>query len=103
MSDLMYGSEAEVKEILLGLCAEIDQVPTVFTVNRKQNPRSLQRSVTFVIQTTRDNEALVNKIVKYSSEHEMSLRFSESDMDLQGGNFEIDYLFITADIYPNLI
>ena len=103
MSDLMYCTEAEVKDLILALAKEVDEVPQVFVAYRealKSNP--LKRLVTFVIQTKEGNEALVNKIVQYSSENEMVLEFSKSDINIQGGNLAVDYLYIEAIISPNL-
>ena len=103
MSDMMYCTEAEVKEILLGLAKETDEAPFVFVAYRQErSSKSLMRQVTFVIQTKEGNEALVNKIVKYSSRNEMALRFIKSDMNIQDGNFAIDYLYVEAIISPNL-
>lgn len=102
MSDLMYCTEAEVKKILLDLAGEEDEAPFVFVAYREQAVRSLSRQVTFVIQTKEGNEALVNKIVKYSAKNQMELRFVKSDMNIQSGNFAVDFLYIQATIHPNL-
>ncbi len=102
MADIMYCTEAEVKDILLKLAKDTDDVSAVFIAYREQKPRQLQREVTFVIQTKEGNEELVNSIVKYSAEHEMELRFLKSDINVQGGNMTIDYLYVQATIYPKL-
>lgn len=100
----MYCTEAEVMEMLLDLAKETDEAPHVFVAFREAfSGKSLKRTVTFVIQTKTDNEALVNKIVKASSESEMVFKFMKSDMNIQDGNFEVDYLFVEADISPKLI
>ncbi len=102
MSDLMYCTEKEVKEILINIAKETDEAPYVFVAYRQQKKNSLARDVTFVIQTTEGNEELVNKIVKYSADHEMELRFVKSDINVQNGNLTVDYLFVDATIFPNL-
>jgi len=102
MSDLMYCTEAEVKAILLELADGTDEAPFVFVAGREQGTRSLQRTVTFVIQTKEGNEALVNKIIKFSADNEMVLRFVKSDINIQSGNFAVDYLFVEATISPRL-
>lgn len=102
MSDSMYCTEAEVREILLDIAKETDDAPFVFVAYREQSTKSLNRQVTFVIQTTEGNEALVNKVIKYSADNEMKLRFVKSDMNIQSGNFALDFLFIEATIYPDL-
>jgi len=103
MSDTMYCTEAEVKEILLGLAKETDEAPFVFVAFREQKSRSLQRQVTFVIQTKEGNEALINKVIKASSMDGMAFRFLKSDINIQDGNFAVDYIFVEADISPNLM
>jgi len=103
MSDMMYCTEAEVREILLDLAKETDEAPHLFVAYRQEvSSKSLKRQVTFVIQTKEGNEALVNKIVKYSSQNEMALRLIKSDMNIQDGNFAVDYLYVEAIISPNL-
>jgi O-methyltransferase involved in polyketide biosynthesis len=102
MSDLMYCTEAEVKQILLELAAETDEAPYVFVATREQKRNSLNRMVTFVIQTKEGNEALVNKVVSYSAHNEMALRFLRSDVNIQNGNFATDFIFVEATISPKL-
>ena len=103
MSDTMYCTEAEVKDVLLTLAKETDEAPFVFVAFREQKSRSLQRQVTFVIQTREGNEALINKIIKASAMDGMAFRFLKSDINIQDGNFAVDYIFVEADISPNLI
>ena len=102
MSDLMYCTEAEVKAILIGLAAVTDEAPAVFVAYREQKARYSKRLVTFVIQTKEGNEDLVNSIVKYSVDNELQLRFAKSDINVQSGNLTVDYLYVEADIYPQL-
>jgi hypothetical protein len=102
MSDLMYCTEAEVKQILLELAQETDEAPYVFVAVREQKRNSLNRLVTFVIQTKEGNEELVNKVVSYSAHNEMQLRFLRSDVNIQSGSFATDFLFVEATIYPQL-
>ena len=103
MGDVMYCTEAEVKTILLDLAKETDEAPFVFVAYREQKSRSLQRQVTFVIQTKEGNEKLVNKIVKASAMGGLELRFLKSDINIQDGNFAVDYIYVQADISPNLM
>ena len=104
MSDVMFCTEKEVRDILLNLAKDSgDQAPFVFVAYREQSQSSLKRSVTFVVQTKEGNEALVNSIVKASTEHEMEFVFDKSDINIQDGNFAVDYLYVRATISPKLI
>ena len=103
MSDFVcYRTEAAAKTVLLDIVKEFDEAPLIYTAYRDQSRRSFTRVVTFVIQTKEGNEALINKIVKYSSENENMIRFIKSDINVQSGNFEIDFLYVEATIAPNL-
>lgn len=97
-------SEQEVKDFLLNIALETDTAPNVFIAMRDQSENSLMRTVTFVIQTREGNEKLVNKLVKIRVDNEDSpIRFIKSDMNVQNGLFEIDYLFVAVTISPKLI
>ena len=103
MSDLRCNSESEVKDILLQLALETDEAPFVFVAFREQSVRSLQRSVTFVIQTKEGNETLVNKVIAASTQHDdIDFKFIKSDVNIQDGNFAVDYLYVLATIIPKL-
>ena len=102
MSDVMFCTEAEVSSLLLGYAKEIDNKSAIFVAFRKASRKSLKRVVTFVIQTKEGNEALVNKIVKESTNYDMQFRFDKSDINIQSGNLTVDYLYVDAIISPNL-
>lgn len=102
MSDTILRTESEVKAILLDLAKTTDEAPQVFVAYRNQKGDTLQRQVTFVIQTKEGNEALVNAIVKASTQNQMKIRFVKSDLNIQSNNFAIDYLFVEALISPIL-
>ena len=103
MSDVMFCTEKEVRDLLLGYAKEIDNKSAIFVAFRETSPKSLKRVVTFVIRTKEGNEELVNKIVKMSGEYEMQFRFDKSDINIQSGNLTVDYLYIDAIITPKLI
>ena len=103
MGDNMYSTEAEVKTILHDIAEKHDEGSSIFVAKRetyKNNP--LKRTVTFVIQTKEGNEALINEILKYIVDNDTSIEFLLSDINVQGGNFTVDYLFVSAEIAPKL-
>jgi len=102
MSDLMFCTEKEVRDLLLGFAKEIDRESAIFVAFREGSRTSVKRVVTFVIQTKEGNEELVNKIVKESANHEMQFYFEKSDINIQSGNLTVDYLYIDALITPKL-
>ena len=102
MTDKMFCTEAEVKQIIIDVVSLTDEAPTVFIAYREQSTKSFNRQVTFVIQTREGNEELINNLNKASITHERQLSFIKSDLNVQSGNFEIDYLYVIADIYPQL-
>ena len=103
MSDTMFCTEKEIRTLLLGFAREIDNKSNIFVAFRETSKNSFNRVVTFVIQTTEGNEALVNKIVNESANYERQFWFDKSDINIQGGNLTVDYLYIDAIIKPKLI
>lgn len=102
MSDTMFCTEQEVKDILINIVKSTDEAPHVFTAFRTQAKDSFNRTVTFVIQTKEGNETLINAVMKASIEHDRKFRFVKSDLNVQDGRFEVDFLMIEAEITPNL-
>ena len=102
MSDQMFCTEKDVRDILINVVKEHDEAPNVFVVNRQQKPDSLIRTVTFVIQTKEGNENLINAVIKSSNDNQRAFIFTKSDINVQSGSFTVDYLFIEAKIFPKL-
>lgn len=98
-----FCTESEAKALLLGYAKEIDKESAIFVAFRDAIPNSYNRVVTFVIKTEEGNEELVDKIVRESAVEDRRFTFSKSDINIQNGNFTIDYLYITAIITPKLI
>lgn len=98
----MFCTEKEVRNILLSIVKTTDEAPTVFVAYRTQPVGSLKRLVTFVIPTKEGNEALVDLINKESLKYDGEFYFSKSDINIQDGNFAVDYLYVEALISPNL-
>ena len=102
MSEILFCTEKEVKEILISVAKNTDEAPMVFVAYRNQPSNSLKRLVTFVVQTKEGNEALVDLINKESIKYDGEFYFSKSDINIQDGNFLVDYLYVDALISPNL-
>ena len=102
MSDLMFCTEKEVKDILIDVAKSTDEAPFVFVAFREQSPRSFARKVTFVIQTKEGNETLVNNVIKASMKYERVFTFVKSDVNIQSGNYAVDFIMVEATITPQL-
>lgn len=102
MSDLMFCTEKEVKDLLITAVKLTDEAPVVFVAFREQARNSFNRTVTFVIQTKEGNEDLINNINKASKVNEMQFKFVKSDLNVQDGKYTVDYVMVEATIYPNL-
>ena len=102
MSDVMFCTEAEVKAILIKVAKTTDEAPFVFVAYRNQPTNSYKRLVTFIVQTKEGNEALVDLINKEAMKYDEELQFVKSDINIQDGNFAVDYLYVDALISPNL-
>lgn len=98
-----FCTEAEVKVILTEICKGTgNRSPYIFVSKREQGTRSYMRVVTFVIRTEEGNEELVDAINKWSVKNDRKLEFYWSEINLQNGNLDVDYLMIRAYISPNL-
>lgn len=95
-----FCTEAEVKTILETLTGE--DTPSVVVIKREQKSGSYMRKVTFLIRTVEGDEALVNAINKWSVNNDRKLEFVYSELNLQTGNLDVDYLFVAAYVAPNL-
>ena len=102
MSDVMYCTESEVIDNLLKVSKTVDEAPHIFVAYREQPHNALKRKTTFVVQTNVGNEALINALIKESIKPEVDFKFIKSEVDIQGGNLTVDYLFIEATITPKL-
>ena len=98
-----FCTEAECKEVLATIVKESgDLSPFIFVSKREQKSRSYVRAVTFVIRTREGNEELVDLINKWSSENDQKIEFYWSEINLQNGNLDADYLMVRGYVAPNL-
>lgn len=97
-----FTTEAEVKTILLATSKIHDNAPEIITQKRIGGKGVGARNVTFAIRVAEGNEALVNAITKLTINYNQQLWFEGSEINLQAGQNDIDYIYVTAIIKPNL-
>ena len=94
----MWCTEKEVMDMIETLALPLDVVPTVFVSRReplKENP--YKYNAIFAVQTSENNEALIAKLL-FAEE----IDFIGSEVDTQGGNAILDFLYVQATISPKL-
>jgi len=97
-----FCTELEVSSLLMSVASAIDIRPVIFVAKReitKQN--KMTYTATFAMQTGANNESLVHALIKLSIENE-DIVFAGSDLDIQGGNLTIDFMWVNAVIRRNL-
>jgi len=97
-----FCTELEVSSLLMSVASAIDIRPVIFVAKReitKQN--RMTYTATFAMQTVANNESLVHALIKLSIENE-DIVFAGSDLDIQGGNLTIDFMWVNAVIRRNL-
>ncbi len=97
-----FSSEADVKAILVATAEANDAAPEVITQKRIGGKGTGARVVTFVVRVAAENETLVNALTKLTITHNQKLWFEGSEINLQAGQNDIDYLYVSANILPNL-
>ena len=97
-----FCTESEVMELLITTAKKYDDAPIVVAAKRTGGKNTIQRTVTFVIRAASGNESLVNALVKLSIDRNLSLWFDGSEINLQDGQMEIDYLYVSAIVSPNI-
>ena len=97
-----FCTESEVVELLIDIAKQHDDAPIVLAAKRTGGKNRVQRMVTFVIRVASGNESLVNALVKLSIDSNLSLWFDGSEINLQDGQMEIDYLYVSATVSPNI-
>lgn len=70
---------------------------SIFTIKRTFNNASYYIAK-FAIRTTSNNIDAVNTLIRFSFETDGAGRFQGSEIDVSGGNLEIDFLFFEAKI-----
>ncbi len=97
-----FKTEAAAKAILLETAKEHDQNPEVFTLKRVQGKGTVIRTVTFCVRAGAENEALINAISALTLTYGQDMWLEGSEINLQSGQNEIDYIYVIAIIKPIL-
>lgn len=100
--DCSFKTEAEVKNIILTEAKLHDDAPEIITQKRVQGKGTVNRNVTFVLRVKAENEALVNALSALTITYGQSMWLDGTEINLQSGQIEIDYIYVTAVIKPIL-
>jgi hypothetical protein len=96
--DNMFCTEQEVIDLVLASAATVDVIPDIFVAKRETSKdNSLVYTCTIAVQTAAGNEALIVALMKMTLEHK-GIKFNGSDVDVQGGNLLVDFLWVEATI-----
>ncbi len=101
MGGLKFCSESEARELVLATVALTDSTRTVFVYKRELIPDSFTYKIEFGIRTREGNSEMVLNFLKLNMQNN-SIEFARSEMHIQDGNLETDYIFVSAEITPNL-
>lgn len=97
-----YTDENAILKSLQALTTGIDSKAKVLTYSRLVPPNSATVSVTYLIMCGANNADMVKGLLKAFLPEREKLVFSNSQLNLESGNLEIDYLYVKAEIKPNL-
>lgn len=96
---MAYCTEKEVMDMIYVAAKTIDIVPVVFVSRRepvKGNP--YQYHAVFAVQTSENNEQLIAKLLFLGD----NIEFGGSEVDVQGGNVILDFIYVRAIISPKI-
>lgn len=97
-----FCTEAEAKTAILAVAKQHSDNPIVVASKRISSSSTVNRDVTFVIRCETDNEELINGLEKLAIDSNRSLSFIGSEMNLQDGQMDIDYIYVQAQIKPTI-
>jgi len=102
MGERGYCSETDALKDIMDTAKAVDPRADVFAIRRSGGRETVRSQVTFAVRTGLNNEALVNALKRLSVEKNLSIWFDGSEVNLQGGQVDTDYLFMTALITPTI-
>lgn len=79
-----------------------DKTAQVLTFSREVPPNTAKINTTFVVTCASGQFALVVKMLKEFRQYEGKIVFGNSQLNMESGNLEIDFLYIKAEIKPKL-
>jgi len=98
-----YRSEADALEEIRQAVEAVDAGAEVFLLRRDAERGSLMRVAVYAVRCAAEgNEALVNALAKMGATTNGSAWFAGSEINLESGRLETDYLFVHATIRPKL-
>ncbi len=97
-----FKTEAAAKAVLLETAKQYDENPDVLTFKRVQGKGTVIRTVTFVVRCGAENEELVNAISALTLTYGQDMWLEGSEINLQSGQNDIDYIYVIAIIKPVL-
>lgn len=97
-----YTDEDALAKALEELVKELDGTAKVLTYNRLVAPNTLLVATTFLIMCKANNFTLVKALMKAFLPERGKIVFANSQLNLESGNLDIDYLYVKAEIKPKL-
>ena len=92
-----------VAKLIATAKANGQSAPRVVVANRMQKANSKTRTVRFALIVTTNQELLIDALINESLTEENNYYFTGSDVNLQEGGMEVDYLFFEAKIMAKTI
>lgn len=97
MLDCSTFTEQDWKNSIKEAIGSIDDNLQIFTVKRSYNSGSYYTAV-LALRVTVDNEEIIRAVIKMMNDTDRVLMFLGSDVDLNGGSIEIDYIQVSVKI-----
>lgn len=96
-------SEVEVMKALVDVAkANGDQAARCIVYRRTQPENSITRSVTFALIVASENEPLLDALINASIAADRAYEFIGSEINLQNGTLEVEYLFFKSSIMAKM-
>lgn len=97
MLDCSTFTEQDWKNSIKEAFGSIDDNLQIFTVKRSYNSGSYYTAV-LALRVTVDNEEIIRAVIKMMNDTDREFMFLGSEVDLNGGSIEIDYIQVSVKI-----
>lgn len=97
-----FTDEAAIKDAIAQTVAPFDNSARTIVYTRAVIPNTATLETVFLVMGKVNNSALIKQLMKTFLPMKADISFTGSEINLEGGNLEIDYLKITAKIKPKL-